>query len=127
MEKGLTFAEFADINRARCESLAGFNHPLSAWSASDWMTALMGEVGEAANVVKKLNRCRDAARGLCRPDANGATEDELRVQLRKELGDVFVYLDLLAQALDFHIEDAAVEVFDAKSVQISYPGQMRSQ
>jgi NTP pyrophosphatase (non-canonical NTP hydrolase) len=115
----MTFGEFSQANKARCESPQGFNHPLHEWSMSDWMTALVGEVGEAANVVKKLNRCRDGVPG------NKLTADELRDQLRKELGDVFVYLDLMAQSLGFNIADAAAEVFDAKSADIGYPVKLR--
>lgn len=111
----MTFEEFSLANRTRCESPLGFNHQLDAWSTSDWMTALVGEVGEAANVVKKLNRYRDGIRG------NKASEIALRQQLRKELGDVFVYLDLMAQSLGFDLEDAVREVFNAKSGEIGYP------
>lgn len=114
----MTFGEFSEANRARCEHPQGFKHPLSGWSASDWMTALVGEVGEAANVVKKLNRYRDGVPG------NKLTEGELRDQLRKELGDVFVYLDLMSQSLGFSIADAAVEVFNAKSADIGYPQKL---
>lgn len=110
-----TFDAFSAANRDRCESPQGFNHKLSDWSASDWMTALVGEVGEAANVVKKLNRYRDGING------NKEAEDELRAKLRKELGDTFVYLDLMCQALGFSIRDAAAEVFNSKSAEIGYP------
>lgn len=112
---GMTFGQFSEANRARCESPQGFNHPLSGWSTSDWITATMGELGEAANVVKKLNRYRDGVPG------NKVSEAELRDQLRKELGDVFVYLDLMAQSLGFSIADAAAEVFNSKSREIGYP------
>lgn len=111
----MTFGEFSEANRARCESPQGFKHPLNGWSTSDWITATMGELGEAANVVKKLNRYRDGVPG------NKVSEAELRDQLRKELGDVFVYLDLMAQSLGFSIADAAAEVFNAKSAEIGYP------
>lgn len=47
---------FSDENVARCVAPNGFNHPLDGWSLSDWMVATMGELGEAANVLKKLNR-----------------------------------------------------------------------
>ena len=114
----MTFGEFSQANRARCESPQGFKHPLTGWSTSDWMTALVGEVGEAANVVKKLNRYRDGVPG------NKVPEAELRDQLRRELGDVFVYLDLMAQSLGFTIADAAAEVFNAKSDEIGYPGKV---
>ena len=111
----MSFAAFANANRERCESPQGFKHKLSDWTSSDWMTALVGEVGEAANVVKKLNRYRDGING------NTEAEDALRNKLRKELGDVFVYLDLMAQSLGFRIEDAATEVFNSKSAEIGYP------
>lgn len=114
----MTFGQFSQANRTRCEAANGFNHPLHGWTTSDWMTALVGEVGEAANVVKKLNRYRDGVPG------NKVSADDLRDQLRKELGDVFVYLDLMAQSLGFHIADAAVEVFNAKSTDIGYPGKL---
>jgi NTP pyrophosphatase (non-canonical NTP hydrolase) len=115
MTELLTFYDFARVNRGRCESADGFGHKLEDWSSSDWMTAVLGELGEAANVVKKLNRCRDGIPG------NKATEHELRAQLRKELGDVYVYLDLLCQSLGFSVAEAAVEVFEAKSLDIGYP------
>jgi NTP pyrophosphatase (non-canonical NTP hydrolase) len=110
----MTFGEFSQANRERCESPHGFNHRLDGWSLSDWLTALAGEVGEAANVIKKLNRYRDGVPG------NKQSEAELREQLRKELGDVFVYLDLLCQSCGFSVADAAAEVFNAKSKEIGY-------
>ncbi len=111
----LTFREFSGANRARCTSDLGFGHPLSSWSTSDWLTAVMGELGEAANVAKKLNRIRDGIAG------NKESEAELRAKLRHELADVFIYLDLLCQSLGFSIADAAVEVFNKKSAEIGYP------
>ena len=108
----LTFAEFSRINRQRCESKDGFNHLLSSWSRSDWFTAVLGELGEAANIAKKLNRTRDGIPG------NKASKEELAVKLRQELGDTFVYLDLLAQACGISIGDAAVEVFNVKSQEL---------
>jgi NTP pyrophosphatase (non-canonical NTP hydrolase) len=110
-----TFAAFSATNRERCESPSGFNHQLGSWSTSDWFTAVVGELGEAANVAKKLNRIRDGIPG------NKETEAELREKLRRELADSFVYLDLLAQALGFNIGAAAVDVFNAKSDEIGCP------
>jgi NTP pyrophosphatase (non-canonical NTP hydrolase) len=111
----MTFGQFSEANRVRCESPQGFNHALGSWDTSDWFLAVLGELGEAANVGKKLNRVRDGIVG------NKETPDQLRDKLRKEIGDAFVYLDLLAQAHGFNIADAAVEVFNAKSVEIGYP------
>ena len=111
----MTFAEFSRANRTRCEHPEGFNHPLAGWSTSDWFVAIMGELGEAANIAKKLNRIRDGIPG------NDEDETELRMKLRKELADTYVYLDLTAQALGIVLEHAVVEVFDDKSEKIGYP------
>lgn len=86
----MTFDDFSAANRLRCEH--GFKHQLSDWSLSDWFTAVMGELGEAANIAKKLNRVRDGIPG------NKQSEPELREQLKREVADTFIYLDLLAQA-----------------------------
>ncbi len=105
---------FSARNLQRCEAKNGFNHPINSWSLSDWFTAMMGELGEAANVAKKLNRVRDGIKG------NKESEQALIDKLRKELGDTLCYLDLLATSRGFSIFDAAVEVFDAKSKEIGY-------
>jgi len=114
----ITFAEFSRVNRLRCESLDGFRHQLTDWSTSDWFVAILGELGEAANVAKKLNRVRDGIPG------NKETPEQLAAKLQNELADAFVYLDLLAQSLGFSIGEAAVAVFNAKSAEIGSPHRM---
>lgn len=61
----------------------------SDWSPSDWMTAVSGEVGEVANIIKKMRRGDFGS-----PD----TEEFMQAQykLALELADVVTYLDLLA-------------------------------
>jgi NTP pyrophosphatase (non-canonical NTP hydrolase) len=120
-DTGLTFAQFSEVNRQRCESPDGFNHRLDSWSTSDWFLATVGELGEAANIAKKLNRYRDGIPG------NKESESALRDKLRKELGDVYVYLDLLAQSLGVDIGAAAVEVFNAKSEELGCPIRLRAE
>lgn len=104
--------EFSLKNRERCESPSGFNHKLTDWSLSDWMTAIMGEVGEAANVVKKLNRVRDGIHG------NRESPEELSEKLTRELADVFIYLDLTMQRIGSSLSEAVPTVFNAKSEHI---------
>ena len=118
MKEPMTFEQFSARNRQRCESPSGFNHLLGSWSTSDWFTAVLGELGEAANIAKKLNRVRDGIVG------NKETAAELSDKLRHELGDTFVYLDLLCQSLGVSIGAAAVEVFNAKSAEIGCPIRM---
>ncbi len=105
---------FSDRNRRRCEAANGFNHKLNSWSGSDWMVAVVGELGEAANVLKKLNRVRDGVPG------NKETPEELRVKFANELADAYIYLDLLCQSFGIDLEHAVGRVFDAKSEQIGY-------
>lgn len=107
-----TFESFNMINVLRCESPHGFNHKLNGWTLSDWMTAVTGELGEAANIVKKLNRVRDGVSG------NKQTPEELQQRLMEEIGDVFIYLDLLATRAGFKIEDAIRHSFNAKSEEL---------
>lgn len=111
---GFHLESFSRENRTRCEAKNGFNHPLAAWSLSDWMTATLGELGEAANVVKKLNRVRDGIPG------NTRTEEQLRQDLADELADAFIYLDLTAQAAGVDLPKAVRDKFDRTSAKIGY-------
>lgn len=111
------FNDFSVHNRRRCESPKGFNHALESWSLSDWLVAAAGELGEAMNVAKKLNRVRDGIPG------NAETETELRAMLADELADTFIYLDLLCQSQGFRLEDAVVSKFRRTSEKIGYGHQ----
>lgn len=108
--------EFSEINRARCEAPNGFNHALTSWTLSDWMTATLGELGEAANVAKKLNRVRDGIPG------NNMTEDELRKAFQDEMADTYIYMDLACQAQGFRLSDAVQSKFAETSRKIGYQG-----
>jgi NTP pyrophosphatase (non-canonical NTP hydrolase) len=106
--------DFSVFDRRRCESESGFNHPIGGWSPSDWMTATVGELGEAANVMKKLNRVRDGIPG------NKETEAELRAQLAEEIADTYCYLDLLATACGVSMQEAVIAKFNKVSERIGY-------
>jgi NTP pyrophosphatase (non-canonical NTP hydrolase) len=110
----MTFTEFSEINRLRCESPQGFNHPIDSWSLSDWMVAASGELGEAANFVKKLNRVKDGVVG------NTESEGELRLGLAKEIADTVAYLDLLAQSQGWDLGTIVQSKFEEVSERIGY-------
>lgn len=114
----MDFKDFSVFNRRRCESPKGFNHQISDWSLSDWMTATVGELGEAANVAKKLNRVRDDIPG------NSETPDELKAALADEIADTFIYLDLLAQSQGIVLQDAVLNKFRKTSDKIGYKDTM---
>lgn len=84
----LSFAHLRAVNVARC--VEGWHHPIDSWSLADWLVALGGEVGEALNIVKKLNRARDGIIG------NATGPDQLLDDLADELADAVIYADLLA-------------------------------
>lgn len=111
----MKFSDFSKTNRARCEHPQGFHHALNSWSLSDWLTATMGELGEAANIAKKLNRVRDGIPG------NTVTEEELRAAFREEIADVFIYLDLLAQSQGIDLASAVREKFNKTSRKLGCP------
>lgn len=115
----MNFKEFSKHNKDRCESPKGFNHPLNSWSLSDWFTATMGELGEAANIAKKLNRVRDGISG------NSETHEELKQKLADEIADTFIYLDILAQSEGIVLENAVIEKFNSTSKKIGYPEFIR--
>lgn len=115
----MKLADFSRVNRQRCEAPNGFNHPIGSWSLSDWMTATLGELGEAANVAKKLNRERDGVPG------NTQSKEELMACLADELADAFIYLDLLAQSAGIDLELAVIAKFDRTSERIGFPKRLR--
>lgn len=105
---------FSERNRHRCEAIGGFNHQLDSWSLSDWLTATAGELGEAANIIKKLNRVRDGIPG------NSETPEQLRENLADEIADTAIYLDLLAQAAGFDLETIREKKFQKTNKKIGF-------
>lgn len=87
----------------------------SDWSPSDWLEAVLGELGEYANFHKKFRR-------------GDITFEEFQVHAAKELADVQTYLDLLAQrCLDLPgkphptgvaLDEATVAKFNEVSVRV---------
>lgn len=112
----ISFADLRAANISRCAKW----HPrgLSEWSLSDWFTATMGELGEAANVAKKLNRERDGIAG------NSQTEDELRADLADEIADVAIYLDILAASEGIDLAAAIVDKFNRTSLKVGFPERL---
>lgn len=115
---GMPMFDLYDFERMvirRTEAPNGYDHPVESWSLSDWMTALAGEVGEAANVIKKMNRARD---GII--NRKGETPSDLFDSLRSELADVFIYLILLAHRACIDLPKAVNHKFYQTSREIGY-------
>jgi NTP pyrophosphatase (non-canonical NTP hydrolase) len=79
----------------------------SDWSDAQWVMALVGEVGELANLLKK------AQRGDFIPDLNRDIEHEL--------ADIQIYLDLLAFRLGVNLGSATIRKFNEVSHRVGVP------
>jgi NTP pyrophosphatase (non-canonical NTP hydrolase) len=97
------------LRKAQSESMTRANrwHKDKPWSLSDWMTALAGEVGEVANIIKKLNRHRDGVENVWDPPVRELEED-----LGTELADSLAYLLLLSSAAGVDLAEAFVKKYN---------------
>lgn len=111
----LTFAELRAANTLRLESW----HTGAAWTGADWSNAMCGEAGEVANVVKKLRRIETGNPGSRDPD-----EDTLLSMLWRELADVVIYLDLLADHYGLDLGACVVKKFNEVSEGEGFPQRL---
>lgn len=86
----LTFDQLRQANVARLPLFKnGKGEPAhsqpdgSDWCLAQWSNAVLGELGEAANIIKKIER-------------GDLSLEEARPLLAKEYADVQTYLDILA-------------------------------
>ena len=114
MGNKLTFAAFREANVARCLKW----HPdgIESWSPSDWLTAVAGELGELASLLKMRNRERDGLVG----NKFSPTDQ----QIADEIADVFTYLDLLAHVLGVDMAKAITEKFNRVSERNGFPDRL---
>jgi NTP pyrophosphatase (non-canonical NTP hydrolase) len=110
----LTFAEFRRANVDRC--LKWHPQGIESWSPSDWLTAVTGELGELASLIKMRNRERDRL--------PGNKFSPTQKQIADELADVLTYLDLLAEVLNVDLASAAVEKFNEVSARVGFPDRL---
>lgn len=97
----LTFTDLAAANELRQQEW----DPRKQLTLLYFSNALAGEVGEACNVVKKLERDRLGLRG------SHATIAELA----EELADVVIYAALLAARANIDLGQAVIDKFNATS------------
>lgn len=115
MSTALQFSALREANLARLSlfknARGGPAHSQqdgSDWSLSDWLTAVCGELGEAANVIKKVNRA-------------DFTLEEARDKLAQEFADVMIYLDILAYRCGIDLGLAVIDTYNRKSEQLDLP------
>lgn len=97
---GLTFEVLRTANVAREGS-----YPSGEWTPAQWLQALVGEVGEYANLRKKFER-------------GDFAQEHFQVEAAKELADIQTYLDKLAGALAIDLGAATIAKFNEVSCRI---------
>lgn len=104
MSYGLTFNTLREANAKRAETAEKFA-ACKNWTLDQWFKALVGEIGEFANISKKVDR-------------GDLTIDEAKEDLAKEIADVQIYLDLMANNLGIDLGQATREKFNEVSRRI---------
>ena len=123
MEGCLTPAQTASLmalgtTLARC--LKWHPQGIESWSPSDWLTAVTGELGELASLLKMRNRERDGLPG----NKFSPTQKQIADELADVLADVLTYLDLLAAVLGVDLGRAAVQKFNEVSERVGFPDRI---
>ena len=80
----------------------------SDWALSAWCNAVCGELGEAANLIKKIER-------------GDFTLEEKREELGKEFADILTYLDILAYRAGVDLGVATIDKFNEVSRRVAAP------
>lgn len=111
-EAPVSFADLRAANMARLPEFRNSHGQLSHtepdgsdWSPSQWLQAVVGELGEYANKRKKFDR----------GDIDYA---DFMAEAAKELADVQIYLDLLAFRLGIDLGAAVRDKFNEVSVRV---------
>lgn len=77
----------------------------SDWALSAWSNAVLGELGELANIIKKIER-------------GDFSLDDVRDDVAAELADVATYLDILAFRCGVDLGAAVMQKFNRVSSRV---------
>ena len=96
--RGLTFRELREANAAR-----QLEYPTKTpFTTSYWLIAITGELGELCNFIKKQDR----------------DGKDYSIEIAKEIADIQIYLDLLANHIGLDMEQAIKQKFNEVSDRI---------
>lgn len=115
----LTFQEVTDANVARCNRW--HDNGIEDWTPERWMTATAGELGEAANALKKLFRIDDNIASINEVDRHYTTRQQAIEKIGEEVADTFIYLNLFACRLGLDLAAEVVKKFNATSERYGFP------
>ena len=113
------FEVIREINLQRCVRWHG-EKGVKDWSVLEWAGAMTGEAGEAANAAKKLKRLYSQMQ-----QEKGPPDLEAAIAaLSQEVGDTYLYLDLLAARESIAMLRAIVDTFNRVSVREGFPERL---
>lgn len=93
---------------------------LDDWTVLEWAGAMAGEAGETCNAAKKLRRLQMNLRQRKGPTSMA----EAHAKLATEIGDTYLYLDLLATRAGIDIRQAIVDTFNRVSEREGFPERL---
>lgn len=85
----------------------------SDWSPLEWVGAVVGELGELSNILKKVKR-------------GDVSAEEVQQAVANELADVQTYLDILAFQCGVDLSEATMAKFNAVSERVGCPINIRN-
>lgn len=113
-----SFEHVSEVNLTR--ALEWHPNGLTDWSPAEWGNAAAGEMGELCNVLKKILRHEKNI-----AQANNLSTDELVRMAAQEIGDTYLYLDLIANRLGLDIyEDCIKPTFNRVSERENFPQKL---
>ena len=113
-----TFQYVSQISKAR--SLVWLkSDSLDVWTPSDWVLATAGEFGELCNALKKIKRIDDAVERVDR-----GTREELMQKVATEMGDTYIYLELLCQRMGLDMYTCVSDTFNRVSKREGFPHRL---
>lgn len=107
VKKGLSFDSLRAANIERIGS-SKYSKCEESWTPAHWMQATMGELGELANLLKKVDR-------------GDFPFEQVKADVARELADVQTYLDILAFKLGVDLGEATIGKFNEVSERIGSP------
>lgn len=108
---GLTFDTLRAANLERAKHYSP-ERGVDVWDPAEWIMALVGELGELANILKKVKR-------------GDMPFKDVELDVGNELADVQTYLDLLAARLDIDLGRVTIEKFNAISRRVGSAVRIR--
>ncbi len=110
LTNGFSFDTLREANKERLKEASLNKHhkfyKSTEWSEAQWLKAVLGELGEYANLSKKYDR-------------GDFDETEFKREAAKELADVLIYFDMLANKIGVNLSFAIISKFNEVSKRVN--------